>query len=502
MFTLIPGKLTWDDIIKLQSNHLQLQLDENAIGNVNASSSWLEKQINSKRVMYGVNTGFGKLATTSISTAELQVLQRKIILSHAAGVGDYLADDIVRLILLLKINSLARGYSGIKLTTIEALIKLYNAGIYPCVPAQGSVGASGDLAPLAHLSAVLIGEGYARYQNNIVPAKEALTLIGMQPLQLAAKEGLALLNGTQVSTALALYALYLLEQNFYAAIIAGALSVDAARGSDEPFDARIQSVRGHEGQIAVAKLFRQLLQQSEIRASHNGCAKVQDPYCLRCQPQVMGAVLDLMQQAKHTLVQEANAVSDNPLIFHDDDCILSGGNFHAEPVAFAADQLALAVCEIGAISERRVALLMDPQFSQLPPFLVKESGINSGFMLAQVTSAALVSENKAMSHPASVDSIPTSANQEDHVSMATYAARRLLQMNENLSNIIAIELLTACQALDFLKPLKTSQSLQGFYDTVRTQVPFYAEDRFFAPDILLVKHLIKQNAFKLGRVGN
>lgn len=497
MFTLIPGKLTWHDIVALSKKNTLIQLDESAISNINQASDWITTQISTKRVMYGVNTGFGKLAHTSIATDDLSVLQRKIILSHAAGVGEYLADDVVRLVLLLKINSLARGYSGVRLETVHVLIKLYNAGIYPCIPSQGSVGASGDLAPLAHLSTVLIGVGSARYQGKIIDATEALSLINCQPLLLAPKEGLALLNGTQVSTALAIYALIQLEMNFHAAIIAGAMSIDAARGSTEPLDSRIHEVRGHAGQITVANLLRHLLQDSEIRSSHIACNKVQDPYCLRCQPQVMGACLQLMQQAKTVLTIEANAVSDNPLIFEKDDCILSGGNFHAEPVAFAADQLALAIAEIGSLSERRTALLIDPQFSLLPPFLVNDSGVNSGFMIAQVTAAALVSENKGIAHPASVDSIPTSANQEDHVSMATYAARRLLQMNENLSYVIAIELLTACQGVDFLKPLNTSPMLDSFHKKLREHVSFYSEDRYFAPDIEKVKQLMYQNIFSI-----
>lgn len=496
MFNLVPGKCTWDDLVLLSQAGNQLTLDQRSIVTIQASAAWIQEQVATKRTMYGVNTGFGKLANTSIAEKDLILLQKKIILSHAAGVGDYLSDDVVRLVLLLKINSLARGFSAVRLETIDALITLYNAGMLPCIPEKGSVGASGDLAPLAHLAAVLIGVGTVRYQGKILQAIDALSLVGLAPLTLAPKEGLALLNGTQVSTALAVHALITLDNHFAAAIMAGAMTVDAARGSTEPFDERIHLIRGHVGQIKVAEYLRTLLKGSDIRASHTTCQRVQDPYCLRCQPQVMGACFDLMQQVRHVLITEVNAVSDNPLIFHEDDCILSGGNFHAEPIAFAADQLALACAEIGSLSERRIALLVDSQFSQLPAFLVSESGINSGFMIAQVTAAALVSENKSLAHPASVDSIPTSANQEDHVSMATYAARRLQQMNENLAYIIAIELLSASQGIDFLKPLHTSPMLSAIHATVRNVVPFYAEDRFFAPDIEAVKAQLTQGAFQ------
>lgn len=491
-FILKPGTLTYNDLKKLLVPKTQLNLDNDSIEKIEQSAQQVSKTIADNKMIYGINTGFGKLAHTKIDKHELEDLQTSIVLSHAAGTGELLDDTVVRLILLLKINSLARGYSGVRLQTIEALINLFNAEIYPCIPAQGSVGASGDLAPLAHLSLALLGDGNVRYRGEIVAAKDAIAKIGIRPLQLAPKEGLALLNGTQVSCALALVGLLKAENIFHAALLSGAMSVDAARGSIVPFDERIQIVRGHPGQIQVAKLLRDLLAKSEILASHQeNCDKVQDPYSLRCQPQVMGACWSQLQNNKEILMIEANAVSDNPLVFADDNTIISGGNFHAEPVALAADAIANAIAEIGSISERRIALLVDPHFSGLPAFLVQNAGLNSGFMIAQVTAAALASENKTLAHPASVDTIPTSANQEDHVSMATFGARRLLMMAENTCAIVGIELLAACQGIDFLRPLKTSPILEKIHSCVRKQIPFYNKDRYFAPDIANIKHIIQ-----------
>jgi histidine ammonia-lyase len=409
-----------------------------------------------------------------------------------------LDDAVVRLVLAQKIAALARGHSGICFEVIEALVRLLNAGVMPCIPAQGSVGASGDLAPLAHLSALLIGEGSARIAGRVVDAGTALSEAGLAPITLAPKEGLALLNGTQVSTAIALAALFAAERALAATFCAGALTVDACLGSDTPFDARIHAVRGHRGQIDAARVYRDLLAGSAIRASHVDCPRVQDPYSLRCQPQVMGACLDQMRHAAAALSVEANAVSDNPLIFFDDDdriAVLSGGNFHAEPVAFAADNLALAIAEIGALSERRIALMMDANLSGLPPFLVKEGGVNSGFMIAHVTAAALASENKALAHPHSVDSLPTSANQEDHVSMATNAARRLAPMVANIAGIAAIELLAAAQGVDFRHPLQTSDRLRRARELVREVVPFWDRDRMFAPDLAATRARVECGDF-------
>jgi histidine ammonia-lyase len=433
---------------------------------------------------YGINTGFGLLENTRIPAAQRTLLQRNIILSHSAGVGALLDDAIVRLTLVLKLASLLQGFSGVSEPLVRFLERLINTGLLPCVPAQGSVGASGDLAPLAHLSLVVLGLGNVRRHGEVLPAAEALAQEGLTPLALGPKEGLALLNGTQVSTALALAGLFELEKVYAAAVVSGALSVDALQGSDVPFDPRIQHLRGHDGQARVAGAYRELLAGSEIRESHRTCTRVQDPYSLRCQPQVMGACLDLMTQQAEILTTEANAVTDNPLVFAASGEVLSGGNFHAEPVAFAADILALACAEIGSIAERRIALLVDPKMSSgLPPFLAPDSGVNSGFMLAQVTAAALVAENRMLCHPASIDSIPTSANQEDHVSMATHGARRLLEMTANALHIIAIELLAACQGIDLRAPLKTSPRLAAVHSALRLRVPFARSDRLLALDI-------------------
>ena len=431
---------------------------------------------------YGINTGFGRLSQTRIPPGELEELQKNIVLSHAAGVGEPLADETVRLVLALKAASLARGASGVRVETLEALLRLYNERLYPRIPSQGSVGASGDLAPLAHLALALMGIGEVRLAD---------------PLRLAPKEGLALLNGTQVSTALALAGLFAIEDVFAAAVAAGALSVDAAAGSDTPFDPRIHALRGHAAQAETAARYKTLLEGSEIRRSHlENDPRVQDPYSLRCQPQVMGACLEQMRYAARVLEVEANGVTDNPLVFADTGEVLSGGNFHAEPVALAADALAVAIAEIGALSERRIALLIDSSLSGLPPFLVEHGGVNSGFMVPQVTAAALASENKSLAHPASVDSLPTSANQEDHVSMATFAARRLAAMARNSAGIVAIELLAAAQGIDFRAPLKTSPALQPVHALVRWRVAFYDHDRYFAPDIEAIRALVEAGAFR------
>lgn len=495
-FILKPGQLTLSDIRILLDEDTTIELDPSCHAAIHASETVIEKVIRDGETVYGINTGFGALAHTHINNDDLETLQKSIVLSHAAGTGELLNDKTVRLILALKINSLARGYSGVRMQTIDALIKLFNKKIYPCIPEKGSVGASGDLAPLAHLSIVLLGVGDAHFEGKKISAIEALDKINLKPLHLAPKEGLALLNGTQVSTALALMGLFAAEDIFVAGLASGALSVDASRGSDKPFDDRIQQVRGHAGQIRVAKILRDLLNKSEIRESHLACTKVQDPYSLRCQPQVMGACLSQLYSNAATLLIEANAVSDNPLIFAEQNEIISGGNFHAEPVALAADAMAVSIAEIGSISERRIAMLMDPHFSDLPAFLVKNPGVNSGFMIPQVTAAALASENKSMAHPASVDSLPTSANQEDHVSMATFAARRLLPMADNVATIIAIEILAACQGIDFLKPLKTSPTLEKLHKMVRDLVPFYEQDRYFAPDIAKIKALVQSSKIR------
>jgi histidine ammonia-lyase len=436
---------------------------------------------------YGINTGFGRLAQTHIPNEQLELLQSNLVLSHAVGVGAPLAAPVVRLMLALKIQSLAQGFSGVRRELVDALLTLYNADVLPRVPSKGSVGASGDLAPLAHMSAVLLGVGEVEHRGEVLSADEGLTRAGLARVKLAAKEGLALLNGTQTSTALALWNLFAIDNLFSTAIVAGALSVDAAEGSASPFDPRIHELRGHPGQIAAAKAYRELLAGSPINSSHRDCGKVQDPYSLRCQPQVMGACSDQIEAARVVLLREANGVTDNPLVFANDGPdsadVLSGGNFHAEPVAFAADNLALAVAEIGALSERRIALLIDSTLSGLPPFLVRDGGVNSGFMIAHVTAAALASENKLLAHPASVDSLPTSANQEDHVSMATFAARKLGDICANTAIILAIELLAAAQGVDLRAPHLTSARLQAVMREIRSRVKHYDIDHYLAPDI-------------------
>jgi histidine ammonia-lyase len=445
--------------------------------------------------VYGINTGFGKLATVKIGDSDLETLQRNIVLSHAAGVGDPMPVLIARLMMALKLASLAQGASGVQPATIALLEAMLAKGLTPVIPAQGSVGASGDLAPLSHLAATMIGVGEVIVDARKLPASEALAAADLAPLTLGPKEGLALLNGTQFSCAYALAGLFEAEQLFQSAIITGALSTEAAKGSDTPFDPRIHELRRHKGQIETAATLRNLMAGSAIRASHReGDERVQDPYCLRCQPQLMGAVLDLLAQAAATLGTEANAVSDNPLIFADTDEALSGGNFHAEPVAFAADMIALALCEIGSIAERRIAMLVDPALSGLPAFLTPRPGLNSGFMIPQVTAAALVSENKQRAYPASVDSIPTSANQEDHVSMAAHGARRLMGMVDNLANIIGIEYLAAAQGCDFHLPLHSSQSLEAARALLRAEVPTLDEDRYFHPDIIAATRLVTSGA--------
>ena len=515
-----PGHLTLSQLRAVAQGPMPVEIAADAHERIAAGAATVAKIVAGGAPAYGINTGFGKLAKEHIPADQLVALQRNLVLSHSAGVGAPLPDDIVRLVLVLKIASLARGHSGVRNEIVDALLALVNAEVYPRIPSKGSVGASGDLAPLAHMTALLLGLGEASVPaahpsgetsatvraveaaaqasapRRIVGAEEALALAGLTPMTLAPKEGLALLNGTQVSTALALAGVFAAERAFAAAVVAGAMSVDAAMGSDTPFDARIHALRGQPGQIAVAGVYRTLLAGSAIRESHLvGDDKVQDPYSLRCQPQVMGACLDLLRQGAATLAIEANGVTDNPLIFPDTGDVLSGGNFHAEPVAFAADQIALAIAEIGALAERRIALLVDPSLSGLPPFLVADAGLNSGYMMAQVTAAALASENKSLAHPASVDSLPTSANQEDHVSMATFAARRLAEMADNTTHIVAIELLAAAQGIDLRAPLATSPALAAAQAAIRAQVPFYDHDRLLAPDIAAVAAMVRAGAF-------
>ncbi|HSI39944.1 MAG TPA: histidine ammonia-lyase [Xanthobacteraceae bacterium] len=470
-------------------------LDPSAAPRIAAAAATVAAIVAKGEPVYGINTGFGKLASVRIPAADLETLQRNIVLSHAAGVGEPMPVHVVRLMMALKLASLAQGASGVGPATVALLEACLAQDLTPVVPCQGSVGASGDLAPLAHMTAALIGVGEMFVAGERRPAAAALAAAGLAPLTLGAKEGLALLNGTQFSCAYALAGLFEAETLFQTALVAGALSTDAARGSDAPFDPRIHALRKHRGQIETARALRALMAGSAIRASHLvGDERVQDPYCLRCQPQVMGACLDILRQAATTLETEANGVSDNPLVFPEEGEALSGGNFHAEPVAFAADMIALALCEIGSLSERRIAMLVDPALSGMPAFLTAKPGLNSGFMIPQVTAAALVSENKQRAYPASVDSIPTSANQEDHVSMAAHGARRLLAMAENAAAVVAIELLAAAQGCDFRQPLTSSPVLEQVRALVRAKVPYLDEDRHFHPDIQAAIALVRSGA--------
>jgi histidine ammonia-lyase len=493
---LQPGSVPLSDWRHIyRTGSAGLTLDASSAGAIATSAEAVQKILARGEPIYGINTGFGRLASIRIDTADLETLQRNIVLSHAAGVGEAMPAAIARLMMALKLASLAQGASGIRPETAALLEAMLARDLVPVVPGQGSVGASGDLAPLAHMTATMIGVGEIFYQGERMPAEAALAKAGLAPIVLGPKEGLALLNGTQFSTAFALAGLFEAERLFQSALVTGALSTDAARGSDTPFDPRIHLLRRHKGQIDVAAALRGLMAGSEIRASHlEGDERVQDPYCLRCQPQVMGAALDVLRQAATTLGTEANGVSDNPLVFAEHGEVLSGGNFHAEPVAFAADMIALTLCEIGSIAERRLAMLIDPALSGLPAFLTPRPGLNSGFMIPQVTAAALVSENKQMAHPASVDSIPTSANQEDHVSMAAHGARRLIGMAANLGHVIGIELLAAAQGCDFHAPMMSSEPLQAVRALLRATVPTLEQDRHFAPDMEEATGLVRSGA--------
>jgi histidine ammonia-lyase len=492
---LRPGQLTLEELQAVHAGGQPLVMDPTALPAVLASAAVVRRAAEGDAPVYGVNTGFGKLASTRISSEDLATLQRNLIRSHSVGVGAALAPAVLRLMLAMKAASLARGYSGVRAVVIDTLLAVHNAGLTPFVPSQGSVGASGDLAPLSHMTLALMGEGEFVVDGVRQPAAEVLRAKGITPLQLQAKEGLALINGTQTSTALALHALFSFEPVLESALVVGALTVDAARGSDGPFDPRIHRLRGQPGQVDVAQVYRALLAGSAIRASHaQGDDRVQDPYCLRCQPQVVGACLDQLRHAALVLLREANAVTDNPLVFAEDGMMISGGNFHAEPVALAADAMACAIAEVGAIAERRIAMLIDSSVSRLPPFLTANAGLNSGFMIAHVTAASLASENKSLAHPASVDSLPTSANQEDHVSMATFAARRLQPMIDNVAHILGIELLAAAQGIEFLRPLRSSSVLESAHALLRQSCPAMMQDHYLAPDIEAASALVRGGA--------
>jgi histidine ammonia-lyase len=494
---LVPGSVTLAELERIWRDEAPVALDKAAFPAMERAAAMVADAAAGDEAVYGVNTGFGKLASVRIRPADTAQLQRNLILSHCCGVGAPLDIATTRLMMALKLVSVGRGASGLRLETVELLQAMLTKGVIPLVPSQGSVGASGDLAPLAHMTATMIGEGEAFFAGERMASAEALRRAGLSPVVLGPKEGLGLINGTQFSTACALAGYFHARRNAEAAVVSSCLSTDAIMGSTAPLEPAIHDLRGHRGQIDVARAMRAIMDGSQIRESHrSGDTRVQDPYCIRCQPQVTGAALDLLRFAGRTLEIEANAVSDNPLVLVDEGKIVSGGNFHAEPVAFAADQIALAIAEIGAIAQRRVALMVDPTLSfDLPPFLTPEPGLNSGLMIAEVTTAALMSENKHLAHPCSIDSTPTSANQEDHVSMAAHGARRLERMNANLNVILGVEMLCAAQGIEFRAPLTTSARLQRVMEALRARVPSLREDRFLAGDIASAAALVADGAF-------
>lgn len=497
---LLAGRTPLSDLERIWRGAEPVRLDPAARPGVEAAAQAVAEAAGGEAPVYGVNTGFGKLASVRIPAEDTALLQRNLVLSHCCGVGEALDDATTRLMMALKLLSLGRGASGTTWETVSLIEAMLSRGVLPVIPTQGSVGASGDLAPLAHMAAVMIGEGEAVFEDDVLPGGEALGRAGLAPLTLGPKEGLALINGTQFSTACALAGLWRGWDNLCASIVTGALSTDAIMGSTAPLNPAIHALRGQGGQIDFASAQRALLAGSEIRESHReGDTRVQDPYCIRCQPQVGGAAMDLLRFAARTLETEANAVTDNPLVLTETGAIVSGGNFHAEPVAFAADQIALALAEIGAIAQRRIALMVDPTLSyDLPPFLTPEPGLNSGLMIAEVTSAALMSENKHLAHPCSIDSTPTSANQEDHVSMAAHGARRLARMNDNLSVILGIEAMAAALGIEFRAPLKTSPALQGILSRLRGEISTLAADRYLAPEIERAAAMVRDGRLAQG----
>jgi len=490
--TLTPGKTSLDELRRVFRASLSARLDDASRPAVERAAAQVAAAAEGGEPVYGVNTGFGKLASVKIRPQDTATLQRNLILSHCAGVGEPMPAHVTRLMMTLKLLSLGRGASGVRWQVIEQIQDMLAKSVTPMVPAQGSVGASGDLAPLAHMAAVMMGEGEAELGGKVMPGAAALKAAGLAPMQLTAKEGLALINGTQFSSAYALAGLFEARRLAEAAIVTSCLSTDAIMGSTAPLQPEIHDLRGHRGQIDVAAAMRTLMDGSQIRESHReGDTRVQDPYCIRCQPQVTGAAVDLIRQAGRTLEIEANAVTDNPLVLEEAGMIVSGGNFHAEPVAFAADMLALAIAEIGAIAQRRIAMMVDPALSfDLPPFLTPDPGLNSGYMIAEVTTAALMSENKHLANPCSTDSTPTSANQEDHVSMAAHGARRLARMTPNLAGILGVELLCASQGIECRSPLKTSPALQEVLARLREDVPPLGTDRYMATEMKTAAHLI------------
>ena len=492
--TLGEGSLGLKAIEAVLSGPVSASLHPQAVTRCEEAHQVLRQAAAGDAAVYGANTGFGRLALERIPADDLRTLQLNLVRSHAAGVGEPLPGAIVRLAMLLNLTSLAAGYSGVSAELLELMTRCIHEDLLPVVPSQGSVGASGDLAPLAHMALVLVGRGEALYRGRKLPGRQALAEAGLNPIELGPKEGLDLINGTQISAAQALAGMLEARRNLKAAVVIGALSCDAFRATDVFSDPRLNALKPHPGQVAVARVLRRLWEGSEIRASHLDCGRVQDPYSFRCQPQVMGACLDLVDNARRSLLIEANAVTENPLVFSGQEEVVSGGNFHGQAVAFAADVLALAIAETGSMSERRIAALVTGELSSLPPFLMPDPGLNSGFMLAHVTAAALASENKQLATPASVDSIPTSANQEDHVSMSAHGSRRLARMNANAAGILAVEWLAAAAGIDLLRPLRSSDALERIHGLLRGKVPERAADREFAPDIAAARELIEDGA--------
>ncbi|WP_299985065.1 histidine ammonia-lyase [uncultured Ruegeria sp.] len=495
--SLTPGQVSLDQLAEIYWAEAAISLDDACRPKVDAAAARIARAAEGTEPVYGVNTGFGKLASHKIAAKDTSTLQRNLILSHCCGVGPAVPRRLARLMMSLKLLSFGRGASGVRWELVDLLQHMLARGVTPVIPAQGSVGASGDLAPLAHMTAVVIGEGEAEVNGTVMPGADALKAAGLEPIQLGPKEGLAFINGTQFSTAYALAGLFEGWRAAQNALVISAASTDAIMGSTAPLQPEIHALRGHRGQIEAASAMRAALDGSEIRESHReGDTRVQDPYCIRCQPQVTGAAMDVIRQAAATLVIEANAATDNPLVLTDPDAIVSGGNFHAEPVGFAADMIALALSEIGAIAQRRIALMVDPTLSfDLPPFLTPEPGLNSGLMIAEVTTAALMSENKHLANPCVTDSTPTSANQEDHVSMAAHGARRLSRMVDNLNYILGIELLCAAQGIEFRAPLATSHALISVVDRLREDIPSLGDDRYLAPELETAKVLVESGAF-------
>ncbi len=483
--------LTIEDVVNVAKHNYNAALSKTAVENIKKGRQLVDKVLADNKVVYGVNTGFGALCKTVISKENIKQLQKNFLLSHSTGVDEPFSEEVIRAIMLLRINTLASGNCGVRLELVQVLIDMLNAGVHPYVPQKGSVGASGDLAPLAHLSLVLIGEGQAYYKGELLPGKEAMKKAGIKTIEVEAKEGLALTNGTQVMTGVAALVVHESEVIMKTADIIAGSTIDALKGSDNPFDKRLHELRPHPGQLISAENIRLVMKNSEIRESHRDCDHVQDAYSMRCAPQVHGASRDALEYVKKIIETEINSVTDNPIVFPETGDFISGGNFHGQPVALAMDFLGIALSEIANISERRIERMVNSQLSEhLPAFLVEDSGINSGFMISQYTAASLVSENKILAHPASVDSIPTSANQEDHVSMGTIAARKAQAILSNTEFVLAIELMCAAQALDFLKEFKSGDGVEVAHKLVRGKISHLEKDRILHPDINFLKSMI------------